>query len=330
MRAIGALRPNVVGQPSIVLILPYFGSLPNYADLFFASCGANPTINWLLVSDQVIDAIRLPPNVALIQMTFQEFRQTVERTIGFETALETTYKLIDFKPTYGLIFADVIRQFDYWGHCDMDVIFGAIRHFMTPELLQRYNKLFIHGHFSLYRNCEEANHYFTLDAPGISFRKVFTSPKPIAFDEFGGMRSVYVHHRIPFFRDDNFIADIDRNVYQLRTVQGPNYRHQCFYWANGRLFKQFWDGDHRGRQEYLYIHLQKRRMQPPPAALVRNPQSWYITPNQFVARIVSPSSPEEIDRLNPKDFVFDLKRRVLSSLWHMKRRALLAVQRSSA
>ena len=33
-------------NPSIRLILPYLGRLPSYADLFFKSCGANPSVNW--------------------------------------------------------------------------------------------------------------------------------------------------------------------------------------------------------------------------------------------------------------------------------------------
>ena len=48
---------------SILLIVPFFGSLPPWSELYFRSCAANPTVNWLLVSDHVFDQGSLPPNV---------------------------------------------------------------------------------------------------------------------------------------------------------------------------------------------------------------------------------------------------------------------------
>ena len=255
--------------PSILLILPYFGQFPSYADLFFRSCAENPSVNWLLVTDQQVDPERLPANVAVKRVVdLGALKQSIDVCMGMETALPTPYKLCDFRPAYGLIFATDISGYDFWGYCDMDIIFGDIRKFVTDDVLGRYNKVLIHGHLSLYRNCEEANHYFQLHAPGVSFRDVFANPKSRAFDEFGGVRFLLNYHKIPFFRDDNYLADIDRNTYQLRTIHPPNYQHQCFYWEKGKVFKAFWDGVQQGRQEYLYIHLQKRPMMRPAVDLI--------------------------------------------------------------
>jgi hypothetical protein len=303
---------------SIVLILPYFGTLPSYADLFFRSCAANPTINWLVVTDQQMDAAQLPPNVAIKRTTFRALKDLIDERMAFQTTLPTPYKLCDFKPAYGVIFADDISGYDFWGHCDMDVIFGDLRQFLTRDILDKYNKVLIHGHLSLYRNCHEANHYFERDAPGVNFRDVFASPKSRAFDEFGGMRILLNYHGIPFFRSDPYVADIDPDVYQLRTIGPPNYRHQCFFWQQGKLFKAFWNGDAPDKREYMYIHLQKRGMGRPaddlPGAL-----GWYITPRGFAPKRSDPATPSEMDELNPKNMLFDSKRFVLSSLSRFQR-----------
>src|SRR5262249_25313434 len=161
---------------------------------------------------------------------------------------------------FGVIFQDDIAGARFWGHCDMDVIFGDVRKFVTEELLTEYTKLFIHGHFSLYRNCEAANQYFTLKAPGITYTDVFTSEKAFAFDEFSGVRTLLMHHQIPFFRNDSYLADIDPHYYRLRTVDSPNYPHQCFYWERGKVHRGFWEGRSVQTREYLYIHLQQRPM----------------------------------------------------------------------
>jgi hypothetical protein len=125
------------------------------------------------------------------------------------------------------------------------------------------------------------------------------------------------HHKVPFFRDDNYLADIDRNVYRFTTVQPPNYEHQYFYWERGRVYKGFWDGETIVRQEYMYIHLQKRRFLPPASDLSDKP-SWHITPDGFGVRAGDPSSAAEIDRLNPTDVLYDWKRNLYSSLWRVK------------
>jgi hypothetical protein len=313
------MNTSAAESPSILLILPYFGALPRSADLFFRSCAANPRVNWLLVTDQRMDESRLPSNVALRHTTFPALKKSIDDIMGFATVLPTPYKLCDFRPAYGVIFADAIGGYDFWGHCDMDMIFGDVRKFITDDILQKYNKVLIHGHLSLYRNCEEANHYFQLEAPGVSFREVFTSSQNRAFDEFGGVRLLLTEHGIPFFRDDNYLADIDSHVHQFRTVQAPNYRHQCFYWEDGRVFKAFWSGGTAGRQEYMYIHLQKRSMGQLSLAPGEKTGAWYITPHGFVAKTSAPGAPADMDRLNPRNVLFDSRQYVSSSLWHIKR-----------
>jgi hypothetical protein len=228
MMAMSTNNPDTGRHVSILLILPFFGLLPTYVDLFLRSCAENPTVNWLLITDQPIDEDDLPENVSLKRMRFGALKKSIDSVVGMDSALRTPYKLCDFKPAYAAIFSEEISGFDFWGYCDMDVIFGDIRRFLTSDILHTYRKILIHGHLSLFRNCEDANHYFQLKAPGVDFRDAISSPKVRSFAEFRGILPLLQHHKIPFFRDDNYLADIDRNAYALRTMQPPNYEHQCF------------------------------------------------------------------------------------------------------
>jgi hypothetical protein len=307
----------MAGRDSIVLLLPFFGRLPEIAPMFFRSCAENSTIDWLLMTDQAIDAGDLPSNVRVKRTTLQAFKRAADAALGFDTALTSPYKLCDFKPAYGVICAEDVDGYDFWGHCDMDMIFGDVRRFLTPEILSQYKKVLIHGHLSLYRNCDEANNYFRLETDGLGYRSAFTSGKSLAFDEFGGMRVLLRSHRIPFFRDDSYLADIDRNKSRFTTIQGPNHKHQCFYWERGRVFKAFWDGDALGRQEYMYIHLQKRVI-PERSARIAQREAWYITPRGFVARESEISGTAELDRLNPRDVLFDGRRQIAVWLWQLR------------
>ena len=302
--------------------------MPSYSDLFFKSCGANPTVNWLLVTDQPIDAGRLPPNVALRQTTFASLKTSIDAVLGFETALPSPDKLCDVKPAYGAIFADAIEGFEFWGHCDIDLVFGDIRRFLTADILQVYPKVLIHGHLSLYRNRDDVNHYFMLEAPNVSFRKAFSDPRSFAFDEFGGMTAIYEHHGIPVFRNDAFFADIKQQLYRLYTESPPNARHQCFYWERGRLFRSFWEGGTCDRQEYIYIHLQKRRMRPPTFD-VTAADAWFIRPYDFVLKTSEPTTPREMDRMNPGHIVHDSKRRFFAAIDRIRNTTSRTARRST-
>jgi len=59
--------------------------------------------------------------------------------LGFEVDIESEYKLCDFKPAYGLIFSEHFKDYDFWGYCDIDIIFGNIRAYMTDVLLNEYD-----------------------------------------------------------------------------------------------------------------------------------------------------------------------------------------------
>jgi hypothetical protein len=89
------------------------------------------------------------------------------------------------RPAYGLIFSDYTRDYDFWGYCDIDVIFGNIRAFMTDELLNEYDVIsarhdYLTGCFALFRNNQFMKDLFMHSK---DYRKVFTDPRNFFFDE---------------------------------------------------------------------------------------------------------------------------------------------------
>ena len=62
----------------------------------------------------------------------------------FDISLERPYKLCDFKPTYGYVFYDLIKDYKFWGHCDTDIIWGRIDNFITSDAMDKYDKKLPH------------------------------------------------------------------------------------------------------------------------------------------------------------------------------------------
>ena len=127
----------------------------------------------------------LPSNVQLIPYSINQFKVDAAKTIGFDIAVESGYKLCDFKPAYGYIFYDYIKNYDFWGYCDIDIIFGNIRSFITDELLNEQDIIsarhdYLTGCFALYRNNEFMRKLFTQSK---DYKKIFTDHLNFFFDE---------------------------------------------------------------------------------------------------------------------------------------------------
>src|SRR4051812_43662061 len=71
-------------------------------------------------------------------------------------------KIHDFRPAFGNLFREEIKSYDFWGHTDLDCVYGRVDRWVTDDLLA---DLDIHsnadtclcGPWTLYRNTERVN-----------------------------------------------------------------------------------------------------------------------------------------------------------------------------
>lgn len=133
---------------AIAIILPYFGPFPNYFRFWLESCVKNPTIDFYILTDNVLDEV-LPSNIKVVNTTFHNVRLKLQKLFNFAISLESPYKLSDFKPFYGQAFWDYVSDYDFWGYCDCDVIFGNIRKFLDEKILADNSYIQALGHFHL-------------------------------------------------------------------------------------------------------------------------------------------------------------------------------------
>ena len=148
---VGPAWATAPGLPSIRLVVPFFGPLPPHLPLVLRSMAANPDVSWLLMTDQRVTGA--PPNVTVQMWSFEDLVTRIRDFFDFEVSLEEPYKLCDFRPAFGAIFAEELAGYDFWGHCDLDLIFGRIRDHL-PAVAFEADKVLFNGNFSLYRNTE--------------------------------------------------------------------------------------------------------------------------------------------------------------------------------
>ena len=122
-------------RPSVAIVNTYFGSPPPWLPAFFRSCQTNADVQWLMYADFEVPT---PPNVSIRRMDLREFSRRASEVVGTTIEIQPSLvrKICDFKPLYGLMFADDLRGFDWWAYSDIDVIWGDVRRFVRDELLQ--------------------------------------------------------------------------------------------------------------------------------------------------------------------------------------------------
>lgn len=170
---------------SILVIHPYFGELPKIFPYWLESCKLNSSINFLIVTDQQITTSA--SNIHIWNTNLYEIKKRVEKIIGISVWLEKPYKLCDFRPLFGKIFEDYTSQYDFWGYCDCDLIFGNIRYFLTEEILSNYDCILGWGHFHIQRTINPKFEDVWKTARSlwkdINWKEVFQSQRNEWFDE---------------------------------------------------------------------------------------------------------------------------------------------------
>jgi len=173
-----------VPKHKLTLILCYFGPVPWYFGLFLKSCAFNPDVHFIIAGDMAQTGA-WPDNATFIPMSLGDFQRRASERLGLAVNVSQPYKLCDLKPAYGVIFSDYLETSDFWGHCDADVIFGDIRGFIKPELLDKYDvicvrKEYVTGFFTLFRN---TGYVTRLYQQSRDYRRVFSQPEHFCFDE---------------------------------------------------------------------------------------------------------------------------------------------------
>lgn len=255
-----------------VLILPYFGQFNNYFPFFLKSCGANPTYTWMIFTDNEFK-YACPENVHVIKTTLDEIRKIANEKFGFKIVLESAYKLCDYKPAYGFLFEKYIKDFDYWGHCDCDLIFGNLEKNVTPLLNEDYDKLFAAGHLTIYKNTYDNNRRFMKSFKGrVLYKEAFTTDKIFVFDEdcngHDNVHSIFREDGARIYEKDLsmnpsvFSAKFIRAFYDVSKHDFVNetYKKARYYWNNGNVLRIEWNGSKLVQTEFAYIHLQMRKM----------------------------------------------------------------------
>lgn len=243
---------EIIMKNRVKLIVCYYGTLPTEFSLWLSSCKNNPDFDFLIVTDT--EVFNIPSNVSVLNISIEEVKKRFSTACGLNVILSKPYKLCDFKPLYGKAFTDELKGYDFWGHCDIDVVWGDIKKFITDDILNKYDRIGTYGHFTLYRNCARMNDLYQEKGSAFPYQTVFTSPHNYNFDEMYGMNLICKKKNIAWFniKHDCFLDKLPGKVLAFHNT--PNFRGQTVLWKDGKIYQFYEIEQLENKEEKMYYH----------------------------------------------------------------------------
>ncbi|WP_160136370.1 DUF6625 family protein [Chryseobacterium sp. c4a] len=244
----------------IALINCYFGkSWPSYFDHFLFSCKYNSDVDFFIFTN--LEAPFHIANVHFIKINdLNEFSKIASEKLNLSINILDGYKLCDFKPTYGLIFQKYLKNYDFWGYCDIDIVFGNIRYFITEKMLKKYDvisplKNYPAGFFTLFRNNEQCINLFKQSK---DYAHILENRRHFCFDECN-FEFDLVHTKditditteIESFTLVLRRLELQKEIkyYHKNIVQEFTYSGVVHHWIEGNIINSITE------KQYLLIHL---------------------------------------------------------------------------
>ena len=286
----------------ITLILPYFGSkFPNTFPLLLDSMKRNTNIEFLIftnIKDKELEFDN-SSNISIKYTTLTNIRKLASNKLMLNINLYDPYKLCDLKPFYGIIFEDYLKESDWWGYFDSDIIFGDLNAFIKSDVFVQYDRIFTHGHLTFYRNNPKVNnivmHDFS-DPAMPNYKRVLMDKEIYGFDEWGfgknkgrgiswGIDKTKI---LKQYDNLNLFADILPEKFQFNTTANQKFKYLIF--DKGKLLAI---RENNSIVNLLYAHFQKRPM------ILKNvdlDKKVYIFPNYFTNKKENHKSSDEEKR----------------------------------
>jgi hypothetical protein len=208
--------------------------------------------------------------------------------IDVHVHLSRPVALVEYKPTFGHVFAEFLEGYSHWGYSDLDILFGDLPRWITEDELQEYdivtygygdqNRVYLRGQFTFHRNIPKINQLWRkcdyLSHLDQRFGKVLAGEQKLKFESAEGCYSaavldrqdIRVKYAVKAFTDTR---ETD-TVYSHGLYIGRQ-KHLLSKKSLLQLNHRSRDDDHRTKSVVIY----KAKAQDDGKALLQSPPNWF-------------------------------------------------------
>lgn len=185
----------------VALVIPYFTSAPPiWLGVNFYTCARQHNIDFIYFTDceEIVCMANGYANIVCHKLSFNGYCDIVSNRLGIDFHPEHAYKLCDLKPFYGFIHQDILKEYDFWGYGDNDLVYGELDVLTNSRMLDAYDVVTtmaerIAGHFAIFRNNDK---YRMLPFKCSRWKEHLQSEEHVGFDESDWVRLVLPEKRI--------------------------------------------------------------------------------------------------------------------------------------
>lgn len=278
----------------IAIIVTWFGDLPAYFSAWLKSAERNVDIDFYLFFDR--DVYSNATNIHFIRTTMQNEITRISEKIGEVIKITDAYKFCDLRPSFGIGYQEYLKDYNFWGYCDIDMVFGNIRSFLTDEVLDEYERLYNYGHLTIFRNNSKMNDLYSMKGCIYTKDDIFRGKAKCTPEEEYGINRIMKCNDIKWYKKADY-ADFYIPYETLVLNNNINYENQVFYWEDGHAYRAYVDNGEIKTTEYVYVHWQKRKPVIENEALEN--EAFFITANKLITKERGVPNVEQIKMLNP-------------------------------
>ena len=203
----------------------------------------------------------LPANVKHVPMTGEEIWRRIEKSTQIKLEQRPGHKLCDFRPFFGLAFEDRLREYEFWGFCDIDLMFGDLEKFFDEQTLASLDVFSAHanqfvGHCTFLRNRKDINR-LGFEIP--NWQQLCKSPITEHVDEERFSEVLRRHPEIRWARPELLEREIEKPLcrhaitfsFGGKVADSVQLVNPVVTWEKGVLHLER-EGKHK--TEILYVH----------------------------------------------------------------------------
>ena len=256
----------------IAQIIPYFGNWPEWIELYFYSCGRNPMVDFIFYTDCPLPKHQYK-NTIFHKCTFEDYTILVSERLGLSARICRPYKLTDLKPFLGYVHQEELKDYNFWGFGDLDLVYGDLSMLINDDMLDKYDLITSHsnrvaGHFTIVRNND---YYQNLCFKIKNWENGLTDEKHFSYDELAwtclvnpmshNIDRIYRYIMVHFGCDRNKLYDFlnklilkRKYLQELYTTPIPQPQHpgdSCKQWIYDNVKNKIEDPENR---ELPYLH----------------------------------------------------------------------------
>lgn len=215
----------------------------------------------ILLCAEKIPPWSLPANVKYVPMTDEEIWARIEQSTSIKLEQRPGHKLCDFRPFFGLTFQDHLHDYEFWGFCDIDIMFGDLGKFFDEQTLGSLDVFSAHakqfvGHFTFLRNRVDINR-LGFEIP--NWQQLCMSPIAEHVDEERFSGALKRHPEIRWARPELLEREIEKPLcrhaitfsFGGKVADLDQPVDPVVTWEKGLLLME---RDGKNKTEILYVH----------------------------------------------------------------------------